>query len=224
MNTTTTTCRAAVVATSILFAGCSGSTAHAIPPDQHPTTTAPTSTPAPPTSTGSPPSVSATAPSPLPSTPAPSTPATSAAPAASTCAAADLAASIVPSSGAAGHESEFITLTNRSSQPCTMIGYPGVELLDTNGAPVVNAARGCVYIPCSTTAVPVSVAPGASAYFELVWQGNPPEPAQTTCPHGTMALVTPPNAYDQLHIPVNIAPCGLPPVFGVGTVQFGPSP
>jgi hypothetical protein len=102
-----------------------------------------------------------------------------------------------------------------------MDGFPGVELLSASGEVITNAARACVYLQCSTTLSNVVVQPGEFAHFVFVWRDNPQGPAQTSCPESATALVTPPNAYDHLTVPLHIAPCGVPPVFGVGTVQAG---
>lgn len=126
--------------------------------------------------------------------------------------------------GAGGYSSGAMTLINEGTRTCVLDGYPGVELLDSHGTLITNAARHCAYIQCPTGLSRVVLAPGHSAHFAYVWQDNPPEPRQRTCPESATALVTPPNAYDHRAVPLHIAPCGLPPVFGVGTVQAGPAP
>jgi hypothetical protein len=139
-----------------------------------------------------------------------------------TCAATDLEAAVNTGAGAGGFTSGVVTLTNHSVNACSSEGFPGVELLGANGGVITNAARGCVYLQgCSTSLTNVILEPDASAYFVFVWRDNPPEPSETTCPESVTALVTPPNAFDHLTLPLHIAPCGLPPVFGVGTVQAG---
>jgi hypothetical protein len=139
-----------------------------------------------------------------------------------TCTATDLGASVNTGVGAGGFTGQTMVLTNHSTKACSMDGYPGVELLGSGGNVISNAARGCVYLQgCSTAFTKVVVQPGGSAYFVFVWRDNPQGPAQTSCPESATALVTPPNAYDHLTVQLHIAPCGIPPVFGVGTVQAG---
>lgn len=125
--------------------------------------------------------------------------------------------------GAGGYSSGAVTLINEGTRTCVLDGYPGVELLDSHGTLITNAARHCTYIQCPTSLTRVALAPGHSAHFAYVWQDSPPE-RQKTCPESATALVTPPNAYDHRAVPLHIAPCGLPAVFGVGTVQAGPAP
>lgn len=127
-------------------------------------------------------------------------------------------------SGAGGFSSGFVILVNKGPRACILDGFPGAELIDARGRTITNAARRCAYLPCPTTPVRVTLAPGQVAHFEYVWQNNPPMPRQRTCPQSRTVLVTPPSAYDHQAIPLHIAPCGLPPVFGVGTVQPGPAP
>jgi Protein of unknown function (DUF4232) len=126
--------------------------------------------------------------------------------------------------GAGGFSSGILILVNKGRHTCILDGYPGVELVDGHGRVITNAARRCAYLHCPATPTRVTLAPGHFAHFEYVWQDNPPEPRQRTCPQSRTALVTPPNAYDHQAVPLHIAPCGIPPVFGVGTVQAGPAP
>jgi hypothetical protein len=126
--------------------------------------------------------------------------------------------------GAGGYYGGAVTLVNQGARACVLDGYPGVELLDGHGRVITNAARHCAYIQCPSSPARVVLAPGHVAHFAYVWQDNPPEPRQTVCPESATALVTPPNAYDHQAVPLHIAPCGIPPVFGVGTVQAGPAP
>lgn len=113
-----------------------------------------------------------------------------------------------------------IQFTNVSSEECHMEGYPGFDLLDGSGTSIVNAGRGCPWALgayCTTTSTYAGLsAHGGTAMFQLAWQSTP-QPGQT-CPESASAAVTPPNAFDHLTIPLQIAVCGDPLNLGLGTV------
>ncbi len=147
----------------------------------------------------------------------------SAAPAA--CAARDLRmATSGFYNGAGGFTGGIVLLVNKGTHACVLDGYPGLELLTSGGKVITNAARRCAYLQCPTTATRIVLSAGHVAHFEYVWLDNPQMPRQRTCPQSRTALVTPPGAYDHQAIPLLIAPCGIPPVLGVGTVQAGSGP
>jgi hypothetical protein len=84
------------------------------------------------------------------------------------CRAANLALSFLGGQGATGHGLLGFALRNTGSQPCTTIGYPGIQFLDKGG----NALPT---IPTHTTqdyfgTIPktlLTVAPGATVSFRL---------------------------------------------------------
>lgn len=185
------------------------------PPTAPPSTT----TTAPPTTQAQPPPSSApTGPPPAPPTTAvPGT--TGPPPAPAKCTAVDLTASPRDNgAGAMNNSAVIIQLTNHSATTCTLRGFPGLALLDANGNTYTNAARRCGYIPCPTTPITVTLAPGATAHFKTSF-GNVRPPQLQPCRQSSSALITPPDTYDQIPVPLHIAPCAD---FGVGTIQPGP--
>ena len=138
-----------------------------------------------------------------------------------TCSAADLQASVSGSGGSAEFNEEYVQFTNVSSQACHMEGFPGFVLLAASGSPILNASRGCPWAGmgwCPTTLDYLDLrANGGTAFFAVVWQSTP-EPGQT-CAESASAIMTPPNAFDQLTQPLGIAVCGEPLRLGIGTVQ-----
>ncbi|MCL2395404.1 MAG: DUF4232 domain-containing protein [Acidimicrobiaceae bacterium] len=138
-----------------------------------------------------------------------------------TCTASQVQPWVSPESTPGTYTFVTIKFTNVSSQECHMEGFPGFDLLDGSGASIVNAGRGCPWAPdawCPTMqdAYETLSANGGSASFPLVWQSTP-DPGQT-CPESASALVTPPNAFDHLTLPLQISVCGAPPNLGVGVV------
>jgi len=131
------------------------------PPTPAPTSTGPTA----PTST----------------TPAPTTPAGP-----QRCHTADLAASLGRADSGMGHTGVTLVLTNRSTRPCRLYGYGGLQLLDAAGSPLpTHQVR--VRQPGPRL---VRLAPGASAYSDLYWVSMPMD---APCAQAAVLLVTPPD-------------------------------
>jgi Protein of unknown function (DUF4232) len=114
-----------------------------------------------------------------------------------------------------GHIGVLFTLTNASSASCRLYGYPGLELLDSNGqalpTTVVRAVSGAYLFPA---VVPhwVALPPGAEGSFDLQYEDNPSgaaanQPYATACPTAAQVEVTLPNAYDHSLVPATMAPC-----------------
>jgi hypothetical protein len=155
--------RALVVPLALLLASC-GTSGGASPPAQATSTTTTTATAAaPPTTTSV-----ADAPTSTTTTAASTTTATSPASALPPCTASNLALSFLGQQGGMGHGEIGFALRNTGSTGCRTYGYPGILFLDQQGRPLPT-------IPHHTTrdffgsgpAVPLVIAPGASASFRL---------------------------------------------------------
>jgi hypothetical protein len=131
--------------------------------------------------------------------PATTTTQTSPAPATSTtppttppCQAANLALSFLGGQGATGHGLLGFALRNTGSQPCTTIGYPGIEFLD-------KAGNALPTIPTHTTqdyfgTIPktlLTVPPGATVSFRLGVTHGMASTAGCTTAYGLQVI--PPN-------------------------------
>lgn len=120
------------------------------------------------------------------------------------------------STGAAlGHIGVLFTLRNASSADCRLYGYPGLQLLSSNGRPlpttVVRAVTGAYLFPAVAPHW-VAFAAGAVGSFDLQYGDNPTgsaanEPLSTACPPATDVEVTLPNAYDHSVVSASMAPC-----------------
>jgi hypothetical protein len=106
----------------LLLAGCGSAAQASLSPADPP---APTAT----TGTATPAPVSTDPPLPVTTDPVPVDTPTAPAPAA--CPAGALQASVRPAAGAAGHDAVPLVLTNTGTAPCTVTGYPTVQLLAT---------------------------------------------------------------------------------------------
>jgi hypothetical protein len=139
-----------------------------------------------------------------------------------TCSAADLQVSVSGPGGSAAFTEESVQFTNVSSQACHMEGFPGFDLLTASGSSILNASRGCPWAAvgwCPTMLDYLYLrANGGTAFFGVAWQSIP-ESGQT-CVDSASALITPPNAFDQLTLPLRITVCGEPLCLGIGTVQY----
>lgn len=124
------------------------------------------------------------------------------------CAVSQLQAARGPGGGAAaGHIVANIVLRNSSATPCTLDGYPGLQMLDAHGhsLPTVverGAAMGLAAVPPAL----VTLAPGASASFSLAYE-DVPVGGEGVCPTSAQLEVTPPNAYSHLVLSISLTPC-----------------
>lgn len=155
--------RRAVPAAALLLAGglsaCSGSSGDSARPL---TTVAPASVPVSEATTSSsqptPPATTAAAPS-----------------GPERCRASTLQLAYLESRAALGHALAVFEARNTATRPCQLAGYPGAELVDASGRVLARGQRRPGHILGDRRPVPVTVAPGASAYFGLEYQNVCPE-------------------------------------------------
>ena len=113
---------------------------------------------------------------------------------------------------AAGNAGIEVVLRNTSTGPCSLKGYPGLQLLGTRG----------VALPTTLTRSPsqlfgtvlphlVGLVPGQTASFDVGYgdnpTGNPPPPYQQACPAATQLSIIPPDDTTALRARTSIAPC-----------------
>lgn len=126
----------------------------------------------------------------------------------------DLKVSETSDSGYEGHAAANLTFTNISGHLCVLRGYPGAELVDAAGRPLLNATRTLDgYIDASViassdpgiTAPPrVRLAPGADALATLEWVLDTADGGTATgcrVQHSSGLLVTPPDSTDSTAFP-----------------------
>jgi len=100
------------------------------------------------------------------------------------CSAADLTVTAGAAQAAAGHSSLVLLLTNSSSAPCFLQGYPGVALQLRDGRSY-NAARAMTgYMGGDAALSParVQLAPGATASALIEWLHFPHDGSATVTP------------------------------------------
>lgn len=139
-----------------------------------------------------PPKTTTTAPAAPAGTSTTPTTSTSSSPATTPCRAADLTLSFLGGQAATGHGLLGFALRNTASQPCTTIGYPGIQFLD-------KAGNALPTIPIHTTqdyfgTIPklfLTVAPGASVSFRLGVTHGMTSTAGCTTAYGLQVI--PPN-------------------------------
>jgi hypothetical protein len=134
---------------------------------------------------------------------------------------------IVPQrgNGAAGTIYETVTLTNTSSTTCILHGYPGLQLLSTQGSSIpTNVVRGgSPPFPTAAANQPpavVTLAPQQSAAFSLDYE-DVPVGNETSCPTSAKAEITPPNDVAFVVVTLQITACGggtvhVSPVYATG--------
>jgi uncharacterized protein DUF4232 len=132
-----------------------------------------------------------------PSPPLPS-PSASAGVSAVACIPTDLTLTLATVGGAAGRDVGVFVFTNASSAPCSLIGYPGLQLLDSASRPVstqvtdsLDSSFGADY---SVAAIqPVNLNPGGTAKFSAEWATQ-----VGACIQPSGFAVIPPNTTAQL--------------------------
>jgi hypothetical protein len=122
----------------------------------------------------------------------------------------------VRTGAATGHVEVTFALSNRSPSKCTLVGYPGAELLNAAGVPIAtHLRRGGGFFPDTQLPPrPVTLAPGSRALFGISFSDNNAATGGAPCPAAATLVSVPPNAYSPLRIdltragPAPLAPCG----------------
>lgn len=110
-------------------------------------------------------------------------------------------------SAAAGTIEVTVTLRSRASGPCSLVGYPGLQLIGSGGSPLpTDVVRGGTIAFASMAPARVVVAPGASVAFNIGYT-DVPVGGETSCAQAQSLLVTPPNAYGHVTLASQLAPC-----------------
>ncbi len=124
------------------------------------------------------------------------------------CATTALSGSVAGSSGAAGTGETTVALKNTASAPCTLGGFPGLQMVSASGSLLpTNVVRTGNYPFTAMPATTVTLAPGQSAYFNIGFS-DVPVGNETSCPVSQTLQVTPPNALDHLVLAAALGPCG----------------
>lgn len=137
------------------------------------------------------------------------------------CTGADLAGTYVVGQGAAGTIFDSVTVANASAAPCTLDGYPQLQMLDANGGRLSTTTMdGSAAFPAPARRPParLRLAPGADATFELHWS-DVPVGNETTCASAASLDVYPPGSAVAFNVTVPsgaLAPCDF------GTIYVSP--
>ncbi len=115
--------------------------------------------------------------------------------------------------GAAGSWGGAFGLTNRGRAACTLFGYPGMQLLGTEGHPLpgvplpTTVIRGQYEVVDAVPERAVTLSPGAQARFYYMYSDTLGGGSPAVCPTASAIEITPPGAYNQLVVATDIAPC-----------------
>lgn len=144
---------------------------------------------------------------------------TTSAAAASTCQPSQVQVTPGMSSGAAGTIELVVTIADTSSQPCTLEGYPGMQLYNSAGQPIpTTVVRGmATFLTPAANQPPTlqTLGPSKTASFSLQYE-DVPVGNETSCPTSATADITPPNDTSTVSLALEIAPCNN------GTVHVSP--
>lgn len=112
-----------------------------------------------------------------------------------------------PSQGAMGSIAGMFIFKNISASPCTLQGYPGMQLLDATSSPITtNVIRGTSVVVPSIPVTLVTLAPGVRA--SSLWGYSDVPTGPETCPASTSVQVTPPNDFSHATLVYSMSPCG----------------
>jgi hypothetical protein len=121
-----------------------------------------------------------------------------------------------PVGAAAGTIDAAFIVTNTSKGPCSVFGYPGFALLDSQGHNLIgDVVRGGTAYSVKPQRIPLK--PGQAASFSVRYSDVPTGTA--TCQTSVTALITPPDETTQLTIREQAPVCGSP--FTVSPVVAG---
>jgi hypothetical protein len=165
-------------------------------------TARPTAAPRPGTPSGSPSSEPAT-PSTSPSISPPEAGGSPSSAALQRCHTTDLTGHVEGHGAASGQRYAALGLTNRTSTPCTVYGYPGLQLVESNGTVKPTTVARDAGIPPTR----LVVAPGQTVWAQLHWTVVPAddEVANHCAPDPTQLRVIPPDETTQLSMPFDYA-------------------
>lgn len=126
-----------------------------------------------------------------------SAPATTTSTTAGTAACTHVTATPAQGQGAAGTITGFVTVTNTSTAPCTVNGYPTMALFSGSGAPLtvtmVNGLSVTISTPANAPPSSFAVAPSAKAQFAYQFS-DVPTGSHTSCATSESASVTMPGS------------------------------
>ena len=133
------------------------------------------------------------------------------------CAGPQLALELEDSDAGAGNRGLVLSLRNAGTETCSITGYPGVTLMDTEGRPVVSVrADPWMQGDPAEPPHPVELAAGAKAYFDIGWNVVPHESeGETRCPETRGLRVTAPGDTAPLAQETGMTVCG-------GRIKVGP--
>lgn len=110
--------------------------------------------------------------------------------------------------GAAGSVGYVVTFHDISGVSCVLFGYPGLQLLGSDGASLpTQVHRGTAVSVPPVPEQSVVLEPGGTASF-VVGFATATGYGNEHCPRSSTVEVTPPNAYHAVVVPWTIAPYG----------------
>jgi hypothetical protein len=127
----------------------------------------------------------------------------------SRCHTSELAVTTGPVGAAAGNISASFVLTNTSKVACTLFGYPGFSLLDSQGQRMIgDVHRGASPVFPAINPTHIVLAPRKSASFSVGYSDVPT--GSDVCRTSVSVLITPPDETTQLTIADQAPACGGP--------------
>jgi hypothetical protein len=113
-----------------------------------------------------------------------------------------------------------VVFTNTGAQPCTMLGYIGMQLLGASNAKIPTNVVRVPGVPVNLVTLP----PGGKSSSALQWGAipGPGEPTTGPCePDPQQVQITPPNETHQLVVPWSGGPVCEQGTINAKPVQLG---
>lgn len=127
---------------------------------------------------------------------------------ATACATTQLKVVLGIANGAMGHVGQEVHLQNTSSSPCTLSGYPSLQLVDGAGKPLAtHVIDGSDYIVPRIRVRTVTLAPHGAAAF-LIGYADGTGYGSAQCPKSSSVKIYPPHLTTPLIVAWHLQPYG----------------
>jgi len=124
------------------------------------------------------------------------------------CLSAQLGVRLGRAGGALGHIGQEVHFKNISPMSCTLVGYPGLQMLNAAGHPIrTQVLRGIAYTVPTVPKRLVMLAPGGEASFDLGYDDSTGYDSKK-CPVSSRVEITPPDDYRPIMVSWRIQPYG----------------
>ena len=126
------------------------------------------------------------------------------------CGNSSIAVSATAEQGATGHANFILLFRNKTTQTCTLYGYPGLDALNASGAVIAHALRTVHGFTGGSThgLQTITVHPGHYASADVEWHTFNFTTGRS-CRFSHSVAATPPNTGHTVRLARSVSVCGL---------------